>query len=62
MFSGWMADNVSTSLFLRPLPKRTIQMWIEAVAIILPRVQQHYAGKSAVALDFHLFTCVRSPG
>jgi hypothetical protein len=57
-----MADNVSTSLFLRPLPKRTIQMWIEAVAIILPRVQQHYAGKSAVALDFHLFTCVRSPG
>ncbi|EAU86401.2 membrane transporter [Coprinopsis cinerea okayama7 len=26
---GWMADN----------------MWIQAVAIILPRVQQHYAGK-----------------
>src|ERR1700679_62054 len=28
-YSGWMADNVSIFLFLRPLPKPTIQMWIQ---------------------------------
>jgi hypothetical protein len=65
-YSGWMADNVSTFSFLRPPPKPIIQMWIQAVAIILPRVQQHYAGKDAAALNFHSLThpltSIHSPG
>ena len=61
-YIGWMADNVGTVehnlITLSILP----QMWLQAVAIILPRVQHHYSGKHFLKpLRNHLDFCVQSP-
>ncbi len=45
MNEGWMADNVCLGLSILRSFLNVVQMWIQAVAIILPRVQQHFSGQ-----------------
>jgi len=47
---GWMADNVRTIHGSgQCLILKLYQMWIQAIAIILPRVQRHYDSASVPA-------------